>query len=558
MNDSIRETVISGKKSIPELLTGMPDKDFSRLTVEGFSGCAEIQSLVLKQILECSRNTEYGQKHKFKDIHSTGDFQDNIPVTDWNDVAPYSDRMAEGETDLLFPGRPKTFILTSGTSGNNNKLVPESETGSLARQLVSRFRRVQLIRNFPAFDRTGYVLPLSYVTSLPPTKAGIPIGYASGIALNNSMGERQMIRMAFPMEVLLNSDAESSDYLLLRFALQQRNVIMVVGNNAGRFNHLAARASSCAAQIIRDIEQGTIHNSQKIDKAVLEKITPLLVADPERAAELRLILKNTGGLLPKDYWPSLMLMTFWLSATVGHYIKDIKPLVSEKTSFFDAGYGSSEVRINIPFSPGNPAGILSVYTAFYEFIPEKGGTPLLAHQLKDGGTYEMLVTTWGGLYRYNMKDMVRVEGFTNDVPNIVFQYKSSDILNIAHEKIPASLVNELIRKAAISEGADTVQIQIYPDHEKRHYCCYLETTPETKGFNAESIADKVHQHLMAINNLYYRESIQEKMMNPLQISEMKQGWQNHLYEIKIREGMSSTQVKLPVMIRQKADNNWIK
>jgi len=39
---------------------------------------------------------------------------------------------------------------------------------------------------------------------------------------------------------------------------------------------------------------------------------------------------------------------------------------------------------------------------------------------------------------------------------------------------------------------------------------------------------------------------------------MKQGWQNHLYQIKIREGMSSTQVKLPVMIRQKADNNWIK
>jgi hypothetical protein len=109
-------------------------------------------------------------------------------------------------------------------------------------------------------------------------------------------------------------------------------------------------------------------------------------------------MQITGTLLPRDYWPNLHLMAFWLSASVGHYIKDVKPLIPAATVFFDAGYGSSEARINIPSQPEDPAGTLSIYTAFYEFIPEKGGSPLLAHQLRDGQSYEIIITTWSGPY----------------------------------------------------------------------------------------------------------------------------------------------------------------
>lgn len=546
------------EKSIPEKLMEMPDADFMQLAMTGYSNPAEVQEEVLKQILDFSQETEIGKKYKFKEILTLDDFQKRIPITEWSDVEPYSGRMANGESDLLFPGKTKQFVLTSGTTGNSSKLVPESEIGSMAKQVVSRFRRMQLFRNFPQFDRTGYVLPLSNVSLYPPTKGGIPVGFASGIALNNSIGEKQMIRMAYPAEVLLNKDTTTRDYLLLRFALQKRNVIMVVGNNAGRFTQLVLLASQRASDIIKDIENGTVLGAFEIDPTVREKIEPQLTPDPERASELRQILENTGELLPKAYWPSLQLMTFWLSASVGHYIKDVKPLVSEAATFFDVGYGSSEVRINIPSQPDNAAGTLSTYTAFYEFLPEGAGTPLLAHQLEEGRYYELIVTTWSGLYRYNMKDMVKVEGFTGQTPNIVFAYKSGEILNIAEEKVPASLVANSIRKVTGSLGIDVVQIQIYPSLEDRTYYCYLEVSEVMAEYDAEMLSELAHQQLSTDSFAYDVFCNQQLMIKPLKIIGMKAGWQQWLVAERIQKIGSATQVKLPVMVKQAANSEWIK
>jgi hypothetical protein len=543
------------KKCIPEELLGMPDADFMRLSMSGFSNPAEIQEQVLKQILKTSQETEIGKKYKFAEINSVEDFQTQIPIKEWSDVEPYSERMADGESDLLFPGMAKQFVLTSGTTGNSSKMVPESERGSLAKQVVSRFRRMQLIRNLPQFDKTGYVLPLSNVLMQPPTKAGIPVGFASGIALKNSMGEKQMLRMAFPMDVLLNKNTDTRDYLLLRFALQKQNVVMVVGNNAGRFSQLSSIASLRATDIINDIENGTVRGVSEIDPMVLEIINPQLAPDPERAAELRQILEKTGDLQPKEYWPNMQLMAFWLSASVGHYIKDVKPLVSEKAAFFDAGYGSSEVRINIPTQPNNAAGTLSVYTAFYEFIPESGGNPLLAHQLEDGKLYELVVTTWSGLYRYNMKDKVKVEGFTGNTPNIVFAYKSGEILNIAEEKVPASLVANSIRQVSGPMGVDVVQIQVYPNQEDRTYYCYLEASSD---FDSGNLSELAHLHLSKNSFAYDMMCNHQKMIHPLQIVPMKTGWQQWLYADRIQKVGSATQVKLPVMVKEEANKDWIK
>jgi hypothetical protein len=542
------------KMSIPEELLGMSDADFMRLAMTGFSNPAQIQEQVLKQILNTSQETEIGKKYKFAEINSVEDFQKQIPITEWSDVEPYSERMANGETNLLFPGMAKQFVLTSGTTGDSSKMVPESERGSLAKQVVSRFRRMQLIRNLPQFDKTGYVLPLSNVSMQEPTKAGIPVGFASGIALKNSMGEKQMLRMAFPMDVLLNKNTDTRDYLLLRFALQKQNVVMVVGNNAGRFSQLASIASLRAADIINDIENGTVQGATEIDPLVLEIINPQLAPDPERAAELRQILDRTGDLQPKDYWPNMQLMAFWLSASVGHYIKDVKPLVSEKAAFFDAGYGSSEVRINIPTQPNNAAGTLSIYTAFYEFLPENGGNPL-SHQLEDGKLYELIVTTWSGLYRYNMKDMVKVEGFTGSTPNIVFAYKSGEILNIAEEKVPASLVANSIRQVAVSMGVDVVQIQVYPNQEDRTYYCYLEATSD---FDSGKLSELAHLQLSKNSFSFDVFSNQQKMIKPMQIVPMKTGWQQWLNADRIQKVGSATQVKLPVMVKEEAKKEWIK
>ncbi len=554
-NSTVKTDVASS--ILPDILMTLPDTGFARLAVHGFGDPEGIQAQVLQQILKASAKTEYGQKHHFDRIRTMADYQAQVPVTQWCDVEPYADRMADGETDVLFPGLPREFVLTTGTSGNAMKRVPESQAGALAKQVVSRFRRMQLFRNFPQFDRTGYVLPLSNISLRPPTKAGIPVGFASGIALNNSMGEKQMLRIAYPLEVLLNRDPVSRDYLLLRFALQKRNVIMVVGNNAGRFSQLALQASRSAQAIIADIAGGTVRGAAGIDPAVLEKLSAHLSPDPARAEELQQILERTGDLLPKSYWPSLQLMTFWISGTVADYIKDVRPMVPETAVFFDAGYGASEVRINIPFLPGRAAGVLSIYTAFYEFLPEDGSAPLLAHQLEDGKTYELVVTTWSGLYRYNMRDTVKVEGFTGKTPNLVFVYKSGEILNIAEEKVPASTVAESIRQAAGAMGIEALQLQIHPWQEGRQYLCYIEAGCRLESSAVEALATAAHRFLSDACVPYDMMCNQQKLLVPLAVVAMKAGWGKSLYDARVATIGSGAQVKIPVMIRTGADAQWI-
>jgi hypothetical protein len=558
MITELKEKLESEHLAIPDLLKRMSDQEFARLAMTGFSDPEEVQKLVLMQILEDAGNTEIGKRYHFGGIKSADDFRRQMPVTTWPDYEPFVDRIADGEPDILFAGKARVFIVTSGTSGLKPKMVPDSETGSIAKNMVSRFRQFQLIRNLPGIDRNGTILPLSNISFFPPTTGGIPVAFASGNALTQNTNENPSVRMAFPTAVLLNKDSETRDYLIARFSLQQQNVVMVVGNNAGRFKFLADFISAHAHEMIDDIEHGTLNNSLTIDSKVLEKLTPLLMPDPERAAELRRILDKTGTLLPKDYWPFLNVMVFWISSSVGHYVKDLKNLMPENACYFDAGYGASEARINIPSKPGDPAGILSIYTAFYEFLPEDGGPTLLAHEVEDGKTYELIVTTWSGLYRYNMKDIVKVEGFTGKTPNIVFQYKSSEILNITDEKIPASLVHEVIRQVASEVGTNLVQVQIFADLEERRYICYVEPSPETPEFNPGLIEEKAHQQLSKDCMTYNFFSDLQKLLNPLRIVAMKQGWQNSLYETGIKKTGSATQVKLPVMIREKADPDWIK
>ncbi|MEI7726180.1 MAG: GH3 auxin-responsive promoter family protein, partial [Bacteroidota bacterium] len=131
-------------------------------------------------------------------------------------------------------------------------------------------------------------------------------------------------------------------------------------------------------------------------------------------------------------------------------------------------------------------------------------------------------------------------------------------LNITDEKIPASLVHEVIRQVASDLGTNLVQVQIFADLDERRYICYVEPALETPQLNPGLIAEKVHQQLSKVCMTYNFFSDLQKLLKPLRIIEMKQGWQNSIYETGIKKTGSATQVKIPVMIREKADDDWIK
>ena len=84
----------------------------------------EIQNEILFSLLHDAKNTQWGVEHHFNEIRSLPDFQQNVPLQQYEDVKPYVDRMREGERDLLWPGEVKWFAKSSGTTSDKSKFIP--------------------------------------------------------------------------------------------------------------------------------------------------------------------------------------------------------------------------------------------------------------------------------------------------------------------------------------------------------------------------------------------------------------------------------------------------
>ena len=76
-----------------------------------------------------NRDTEYGRRYHFDQIHSIDDFKRLVPLSDYDDYAPYIERMVEkGEKNLLTVYPIMQYAETSGSVGVPKK-IPVSDRG---------------------------------------------------------------------------------------------------------------------------------------------------------------------------------------------------------------------------------------------------------------------------------------------------------------------------------------------------------------------------------------------------------------------------------------------
>ena len=536
-------------KPIVEYLAALSDADFISQSETLFDKADSIQELLLKQILFYAKDSKFGKEHGFKDIKNIEDFRKNVPVLYWEDILPYVEQAANGKADMLFPGLPTYFSITSGTTGKE-KLIPDNALSACARNLALRYRLAQIRKYVPNL-MSGKLFPLSNNPSSSTTPAGIPCGTASGLTLGKAGLDKML---AFPVSVLSITDGQSRDYVMMRLAIEKEDVMFVVGNNAVRMVNLLDLAIEYKEDIINDIERGGIKEGLILDADVRGDLEKTLSPNPSRAAYLRKLVADGKPFTPASYWKEMKMAMFWLSSSVGRNVDEVRPYFDSSVKFMDAGYGSSEAKLNIPMMPEEKSGALSIATSFYEFIPVDGGEPLLAHQLEDGHEYELVVTTWAGLYRYNMKDIIRVDGFVGNTPKIEFMRKSGDLLNIAGEKLPAIRVDNTIRQLLNGKGLEVRQSQIYQDLDNRRYVCYVEVKDGTLEVDDE--LQKLFNDKLVEDFPFFELIFGQKLLNPAVLVPMKSGWQEALYAKKLKQGVTKSQIKIPLLIKEPADEIW--
>lgn len=410
-----------------------------------------VQRDVLLDIVSAARDTEFGRAHGFADVRTVEDFRAAVPVSTWSDYADASERMQAGAEDVLFPGRASAFIGTSGTTGAP-KYIPDSAVGETVKSEVVRLRTAEMIRCFPyLLAADSKVFSISNTAAGRLTSGGIRVGTASGQAA----GASDARLLSLPVAVLMapRMDSALMDYLTVLYNLAQPGVVALACNNVSQFAEVLQLMNDRAETFIHDIETGTFSCDLSGHDELAVQLRQGWKPDPARAAELRAILAEKGRLDVADVWPRFKLVGCWTSGGVGRSVEEFRRIFPEGTSFFDFGYGASEGKFNVPFRPDDPYGYPAVFGIFFEFAPLDGGEPVMLHEAADGVDYELVVTTYSGLYRYNIHDIVRVRTEPEGFKTIAFAAKASDRIAVGDATLYAHELTGMVEGYEREAGA---------------------------------------------------------------------------------------------------------
>ena len=139
-----------------------------------------LQHKVLKNLVKKGRNTVFGRDHSFSGISDYEHFRKQVPVRDYESMRTYLGRVRLGERNVLWPGRPAYFAMTSGTT-SGGKYIPITKD-SIPNHIEST--RIALLNYIKSTGRTEFLNGKYIFLSGSPHleyENGIPAGRLSGI-----------------------------------------------------------------------------------------------------------------------------------------------------------------------------------------------------------------------------------------------------------------------------------------------------------------------------------------------------------------------------------------
>lgn len=408
----------------------------------------KVQKKVLLEYIERNKDTEYGRAHHFSEVTSIRDFQSLVPMSDCEGLRPYIARMAKGEGNILTADEVIFFGLTSGTTGHQ-KLIPVTQYSRDKKAAVAGLWAYYISRDHPDILE-GKILAVVNPETEGHTESGIPYGTETGHAYRNLPPIVRNL-YAVPYEVLDIADFETRYYCMMRIGMEQ-NITTFATLNPSTIILVLEKIMDWKDDIIDDIGRGTISAKRSIRPDLRSALEKTLKPNPARAAELKAIIRSGRELLPKHFWPNMKLVECWKGGTMKLYLKEL-PKYFGDVPIRDFGCLSTEARSSVTMSDEGAGGVLAIETNFYEFIPRgemKRGKKrfLLCDELEAGKEYFLVVTTPGGLYRYNIDDIIKVNGFFKKTPVIEFVQKGLHAVSVMGEKVYEAHVNEAINRAA--------------------------------------------------------------------------------------------------------------
>ncbi len=512
----------------------------------------KVQQELLRRILAHQTPTAFGADHHFTTLQSLEDFRKVVPVRGYDYIEPYIQRVLKGETHaLLADPKIHMFAMTSGTTATR-KYIPVTD------QYLADYRRGWNIWGLKAYRdhpdvRMRPILQMSGDWQEFQSETGIPCGAVTGLTAQMQM---RIVRWLYCVPAIVGKvkDPAAKYYLALRLSIP-RKVGTIIAANPSTLVNLARAGDQEKESLIRDIHDGTLSNRFELPAEVRAAVARRIAKrDPERARELEAIVRQTGTLYPKDYWAKECIIGNWMGGSVGAYLRHF-PKYYGATPVRDVGLIASEGRMTIPIADGTPSGVLDVTTHVFEFIPEEEGdsknpTVLAAHELQEGRTYYILLTTSYGLYRYNIFDVVRCTGFFNNTPLVEFLSKGANFANITGEKVSEHHVTAAMADVLRELNLNLTSYSVAPcwDDEMPFYGLFVERTDLASADQGVRLTNLLERRLGGIN-IEYASKRESQRLGPMRLFLLPpQSWLEWDRQRLKRTGGTLEQYKHPCLI----------
>jgi hypothetical protein len=353
---------------------------------------ARAQRSALRAILGANAGTELCRRYGLTATTSREDFARRLPVQGYEAYRPWIERMRKGERDVLVAEPVRFFARTSGTTAEP-KLLPITRGWREAQQVAQALLLEELVRDVPpARDRPPFVI------ASPASE-----GSVTGVGLVASGGRHG---------VVVSSAAPAS---------------------GGTPSDLSALYAAMAEQVCRARPSSLIAASPS---SLVVLLDALATGAPERAEVIR-------GIAALVAWRSgaSSLYEGALRARAPHaHLRDVGLAASE--GFFTVSIDGSTAAV--------PLGTHHVI----ELAPEGGGEPVPLEQGIVGEEYRLIVTTPGGLYRYDTEDIVAVVGRRSQMPLLSFSRRAGSVSSVAGEKLTETQLVGAVR--ACAEALDVI------------------------------------------------------------------------------------------------------
>ncbi|OEL32359.1 putative indole-3-acetic acid-amido synthetase GH3.2 [Dichanthelium oligosanthes] len=528
------------------------------------------QERVLAEILARNNGAEYLRRHGMEGRTDRAAFKACVPVVTYEDLRPEIERIANGDRSNIISSHPITeFLTSSGTSAGERKLMPTIEDELNRRQMLYSLLMPVMNLYVPGLDK-GKGLYFLFIKSETKTPGGLPARpvltsyYKSDIFKHRPYDPYNVYTS--PTAAILCTDSFQSMYSQMLCGLVARTEVLRVGAvfasgllRAIRFLQVHWK------ELAHDIRTGTM-SAKVVEPSIRAAVDEVLRPDAELAdfVEAECAKDSWEGIITR-VWPNTKYLDVIVTGAMAQYIPMLK-YYSGGLPMACTMYASSECYFGLNLRPMCDPSEVS-YTimpnmGYFELLPHdpeakplcKDDPPPRLVDLADaevGKEYELVITTYAGLCRYRVGDILQVTGFHNAAPQFRFVRRKNVLLSIDSDKTDEAELQAAVERASALLAPYDARIAEYTSQADAttipgHYVVYWELMVGEGGEWPEAaVFERCCLEMEEALNAVYRQGRNGDAIGPLEIRVVRGGTFEEVMDYAISRGASINQYKAP-------------